>query len=849
MANMRINLGSLTGKYAKLIGIPLVTLTSLFLVLIAVGFQITGSDDICLGNSDDPCVSFGTICNPTPNNYDIYNSEEIKLDFSPEIKDYWIFFKDGRVKREFLYNLGINHSTSGWRYENFTNSTKPRADRLYVHRFGAYSCQNYMLVALKNNPEDTIKWGFFSDKFNLDPFFYGIDSPDTEATEITMELGSQINITANLTGYSGEVCVDIDHPDYGDNYTCGTPSANFLFNITYFRETEFNDSSNEVSLALVAGGYNTTYIRSHQYDEIINLTLNLTGGLSGSTYPDDVIIYINNTQEKVIGPLRPLGNSVYLNQTNSSTLPEIILSGTNGTATRYLRLPKLSNVSSAYFNWTPYSTFTSEADCGASGYCSNASQNWTTCGETDSINPPACDDDAYAYDSNATSYAQSLTLGADASSGYTLHELNYTWDVNNPAFITWGVRYGGTVSNGGDGSAAVRYFYFQCYDHNYEVWRTLQTRQCVTGSGSGWCQGTSSPYYEVLTIRDDLISPPGGCLVRNPIQLRLNTTASLPEADDSAYAYIYELDTLATSLGVRWWNTSTHSNLSIEVGIVDGIYEGNWTGELPFANSTQTSNFSGAVNTYLSTCTDTGGYCLVPIYITTNDGHGKIWLSDLNVTYTYNPNPITLGISLVQSFLGNSTNFADIPIKFYSSTDGIINVSDLKLDYTGGNDTINVRVYNSTDEENLSLINYYSKWNYNFPSFVDYFEFIPKSAIAKNVTPYGQTSNTPIFNLTTYNYGGKNMNLSIYLNESNPNSCVDISINTNSTKPTSGSLFNITNQTWIDFSTNLTYLNNTKLWLWADFSCSPNNWSYSWFPDLYIRGCGIDVDVCDERFD
>ena len=254
MGNKRIYLGRESSMYAKIVGGAIVTVTTLFLALMMVGFTITGSDDVCQGTPEDPCISYGKICNLGPDNYDIYNPNNIKLDFSPTIKDYWIFFKDGRVKKEFLFEKGINASTEGWRYENFTDATKPRSDRIYVHRFARYSCQDYMLVGLKEDPDDFIKWGVgVSDEY-LDPFWYGLNETPTisVSTSMNVELGHSLNISTNLTG-AATVCVDIDHPDYGVNYTCGTPTANFIFNISYFRKTEFNDSTTEKNYTFEEG--------------------------------------------------------------------------------------------------------------------------------------------------------------------------------------------------------------------------------------------------------------------------------------------------------------------------------------------------------------------------------------------------------------------------------------------------------------------------------------------------------------------------------------------------------------------------------------------------------------------
>ena len=296
MGNKRIYLGRESSKYAKIAGAAIVTITSLFFVLMALGFTITGSDDICLVTPEDPCVSYGKICNTGPDNYDIYNPDEVKLDFSPTVKNYWMFFKDGRVKKQFLYNIGINHSTTGWRYENFTNATKPRADRIYVHRFARYSCQDYMLVGLKENPDDLIKWGIGVGAEYLDPFWYGVGNltADTSVSgSINLELGSQINITTNISGAT-TVCVDIDHPDYGDNYTCGSPNANFLFNISYFNNNEFGDGTSSNLFSYVNGDFdeensannNSLNISFTGLDTILSAQFSLSGS-KGNTFQEN----------------------------------------------------------------------------------------------------------------------------------------------------------------------------------------------------------------------------------------------------------------------------------------------------------------------------------------------------------------------------------------------------------------------------------------------------------------------------------------------------------------------------------------------------------------------------------
>ena len=71
---------------------------------------------------------------------DIYNKEEVKLDFSPDIFDYGLYVKDGRCKNTqgtCACDLkdGSKLGFVGWRCVDFTNKTKPRKDKVYVFRF------------------------------------------------------------------------------------------------------------------------------------------------------------------------------------------------------------------------------------------------------------------------------------------------------------------------------------------------------------------------------------------------------------------------------------------------------------------------------------------------------------------------------------------------------------------------------------------------------------------------------------------------------------------------------------------------------------------------------------------
>ena len=114
------------------------TLIGLFSLLIGLyNFDISGTDDICEGTLADPCVSYISVKNPNLYHVDIYNPEAIRLAFSPQIKEYYLFRKDGRCYGGASCAAPNGLSIKGWNYIDFTNATKPVKDKVYVFRFPA----------------------------------------------------------------------------------------------------------------------------------------------------------------------------------------------------------------------------------------------------------------------------------------------------------------------------------------------------------------------------------------------------------------------------------------------------------------------------------------------------------------------------------------------------------------------------------------------------------------------------------------------------------------------------------------------------------------------------------------
>jgi len=269
-----------------------------------------------MGTLEDPCVSYGKICNYGADNYDIYNPDEIKLDFTPEIKQYWIFFKDGRIKKEFLEPLGIQHSTKGWRYENFTNATKPRKDRLYVHRFARYSCADYMLVELKNNPSDNIKFGVGVSNEYLDPEWQPLCETSYIASKVEHEepfdiIPQNITYDCNSTFYinisygfnsswTKEMLADT-FPLGTDIYACIAGEKSTLKNITNIT-TDFPDKYIKTK-KIIREIDNFTYVCTkfdeielyNDWDLIKNKTRNVYIEINQSEFSDIIALFGTNS--------------------------------------------------------------------------------------------------------------------------------------------------------------------------------------------------------------------------------------------------------------------------------------------------------------------------------------------------------------------------------------------------------------------------------------------------------------------------------------------------------------------------------------------------------------------------
>ena len=98
-------------------------------------------------------------------------------------------------------------------------------------------------------------------------------------TNKEVELGGDLNLSATST--YDYVFIDVDHPSYGTNYSSGKWSTTFELLIDWFRKSLFADSSTSQEFNFTAGfevDENKTFnLSAHQYDEIVNVSFNISG--------------------------------------------------------------------------------------------------------------------------------------------------------------------------------------------------------------------------------------------------------------------------------------------------------------------------------------------------------------------------------------------------------------------------------------------------------------------------------------------------------------------------------------------------------------------------------------------
>ena len=293
------------------------------------------------------------------------------------------------------------------------------------------------------------------------------------------------------------------------------------------------------------------------------------------------------------------------------------------------------------------------------------------------------------------------------------------------------------------------------------------------------------------------------------------------------------------------------SNLVFDFGD-DGTADFTFSDELNVTNSPQEINLSfvnissafTSTNRFINNSVTYPYLYKIPLSIA-SDSRGILQIDAINLTY--NPNPVSLNITPILNTLSSSVNFTlfRIPIAASNSsvgTNASINFGDIRYDYKGGKDNVTVLLHDPSYTLNVTwtITNYYSDFYKNLPyTWATDIFFLPRTNSSKNVSAHGQTTTIPIFNITATNYGGVNLNFSLKVNETF--SCMDITWNATGSGKPAGQIINTSLQ---EVASDIGYLSNTQIWLWADLDNCNASQSRILTPSIFIDSCCIGCEVC-----
>lgn len=610
---------------------------------------------------------------------------------------------------------------------------------------------------------------------------------------ITAELGTRLNISANTT--AGTVCIDVDHPQWGVNVSCGTGLTSIIINISYFEKKIMSDGTSRKNLSFINGANQSFNVSIHKLDEIDSISLYVDGFKTNNTFPTGIQVYVNNTLSNTVGLIINTTEGSIGEFNDSTTYKTVSFTSAVAQTIGYIRLPKNANITSATVNFTGQQGYTLQevADALYVEFRGNITANYTKI--NGSTNTTLWQ---FKYASSFTNFSVGACWNASTSK-IQLHYGAYK-DAGNRLFYAiecWnGSTYvslaGGTTGTCSGGAACTNgatasssYLYDSDYSTN--AWYDYNSNEWYTGSGSG---------YDGIKMYEE---------------------------------------------GV-WWN-AVPSNLWFEAGVINGTRDWNYTGA--FNISDVSRNFSAKISSYLASCTaDTEGYCTVPLTLY-SDG-ATVNVTNLQVNFTYAVNPIVLSNNIISRFQNQSSdtnNLLNLSIKVISTLNGTLQITNLSIKYAGGNYTMKVTSHNTsyTANQSYNITWYHTRWNYTFAPYVQFIEFIPKTPTSKNVSAYGQLSGKPVLNFTNLGYGGRPANFSLQINSTY--SCVNIS------EAIDGNITNaqqLGNGTWLEIYTDRAYLSNYSVWLYANYGCNNTAWR-TWQPNFYFRACASGVDRCSNE--
>jgi len=285
------------------------------------------------------------------------------------------------------------------------------------------------------------------------------------------------------------------------------------------------------------------------------------------------------------------------------------------------------------------------------------------------------------------------------------------------------------------------------------------------------------------------------------------------------------------------YNSVYPSNVLLEVGRIDNSPE--WTHSGTLDSVEVITGLKTSMDVYRQTvCASTAAFCDIPIifYSSTN---GTLFVWNIDIELYRQINPIILDINVIKEYLKTQVAGTTIPLEFESDGNGIIEIYNVSYVFAGGNATINVTGSNwdSSSSVSRNITYFHSGWEAILPSGVTQLDFFPPTPNSKNVEPFGQNMNIPFYNITFGGYGGKSANFTIFQNLSLI--CVDLMAKVDNI------IYNINENEWLQLKDYMLYGQNFGIWLYANYSCNFNDW-FLFNPDSYLRACCEDC-ICGEE--
>jgi hypothetical protein len=617
---------------------------------------------------------------------------------------------------------------------------------------GTTTC-NLSRFGFVGTENSTKYWRFYSDfDTSIDLYING-----SKANK-SVELGQAMNLSANSTG--NIVCISITGIGV---VNCSADVASYLWTPTP-NEWKFSDQTTSKNFTAYTN-FNITMLKPLDF---INGSLGLWGWNTSSHYPGNVSFWYNNSLWIWL-PDNLTFNQYFTNHLTNGLESQNITASPTTSNVSYVTISTPINYTTVKFNVSSYQNVTiQDAEIAGSGYC-------------EIVQDYGIGNCANGFDENMSTYSM-VDLNyynyPSASKGYDYE--NFLVDVTAPVDIWYyGYFYIDAVANFGVNMySTVNVTAYNYTDGTWHEIGTVYWKCMVPGVG---CVDNAR---EIHALIDDAYF--NDYVVNDILRLRIHLAPagfpSLPTYD-TTYHHLLYMDSKI--------NFTAYPDAYIDA-TDDSDWDYNTTSLV--APVTVTINAS-EVNSYACGANVT---CQYPIEIATTAG-GLFNISAIN--FTASTDDIMLNKTLLSNTITASTPATGKSNVTFSvnMSNGTLQVWDVNFSYYGHqNYTVTANITGATDSRLVSV--YWSNLSRKLPyTWTTYILWYPDTNSSKNVTPWGQSSTVPLYNITTFGYWN-NMSIRVY-NTSAIDPCLNISFSNSSsfTNPVklNGSAQNIiTNKGW-----------------------------------------------------